>query len=284
MPDLAYLNGTIMPVNEAMVPIEDRGYQFGDGVYEYIASYQGRLFMLDAHLDRLERSMRELGYVPLDRAQLAAAIADLFEQAGYPRAGIYIQITRGAAPRNHAYTDDLTHQVVMTIRAIQEVPASMRAEGAVVITVQDTRWGRCDIKTIQLLSNSMAKQRALASGCNDAIFVSDGGTVREGTSSNVFVVKNGGLLTHPLTPNILPGITRMVIIDICQEIGLAVAETFFDTETLYGADEVFLTGTVTEVLPVVTIDDNPIGTGKVGPITKRLYEALRRRALADGAR
>jgi D-alanine transaminase len=281
MPDLAYVNGKIMPIDEAMVPIEDRGYQFADGVYEYIASYRGRLFMLEAHLNRLERSMAELDFAPIDRTALASAIGALFEQAGYPRAGIYIQITRGVAPRNHAFGADLAHQVVMTIRAITGVPPKILVDGATAITVQDQRWNRCDIKTIQLLSNSLAKQRAVAGGCDDAIFVSDGGTVREGTSSNVFMVSAGRLLTHPLTPNILPGITRMVIIDICREVGLPVEETFFDVDRLYGADEVFLTGTVTEVLPVVRIDGKVIGDGKVGPISQRLFNHLRERALAE---
>ena len=174
MPDLAYLNGTIMPIAEAMVPIEDRGYQFGDGVYEFIASYRGRLFMLDAHLDRLERSMAELGYTPFPRREIEAAIGELFRQAGYPRAGIYIQISRGVAPRNHAFANNMPHQWVMTVRAINELPATKRDHGIAVITVPDIRWNRCDIKSIQLLANSMAKQRALDGGCDDAIFVSDG--------------------------------------------------------------------------------------------------------------
>ena len=281
MPDLAYLNGTIMPIEDAMVPIEDRGYQFGDGVYEYIASYQGRLFMLDAHLDRLEQSMDGMDFPPLDRAQFVDALEELFKRAGYPRAGIYVQITRGVAPRNHAYTKELRPQVVMTIRAINEMSADARSKGVAAMTVKDLRWQRCDVKTTQLVANSMAKQQALNKGFYDAIFVSGEGTVREGTSSNVFIVSNNRLLTHPLTRNILPGITRMVIIDICKETGMPVEETFFDTAMLYAADEVFLTGTVTEVLPVISIDDVAIGGGQAGPVTQRLYEALRERAKAD---
>jgi D-alanine transaminase len=279
MPDLAYVNGSIMPIEKATVPIEDRGYQFGDGVYEFVASYAGRLFMLEEHLDRLERSMRELSYTPISRPEIKTAIGNLFEQAGYPRAGIYIQITRGVAPRNHAFDPNLSPQIIMTIRPVKAMPAGMRENGAKAITVQDTRWGRCDIKTVQLLSNSLAKQKALDSNGDDAIFVSDQGIVREGTSSNVFIVSGGKLTTHPLTPHILPGITRMAVLDICKATGRQAEEAFFETGALYGADEVFLTGTVTEVLPIVRVDDRSIGNGKVGPVSRHIYELLRERAL-----
>jgi D-alanine transaminase len=280
MPDLAYLNGEILPIEKAMVPIEDRGYQFGDGVYEFIASYDGRLFMLEEHLDRLERSLRELSYDPIPRDTMRQAIVDLLKRSGYPRAGIYIQITRGIAPRNHAFARGMVPQIVMTIRTVSELPEKLRTRGATAITVRDTRWGRCDIKTIQLLSNSLAKQKALDAGCDDAIFVTNQNVVREGTSSNLFMVVDEKLFTHPLTPNILPGITRLAILQICQSEGLQVQETVFETEALYGADEAFLTGTVTEVLPIVRVDEKPIGDGTVGPITRRLYALLRKKALA----
>ncbi|BBO85670.1 amino acid aminotransferase [Desulfosarcina ovata subsp. sediminis] len=280
MPDLAYLNGDIMPIEKATVPIEDRGYQFGDGVYEYIASYAGRLFMLGAHLDRLERSMGGLDFPPIPRPGIKTAIVDLFERAGYDRAGIYIQITRGVAPRNHAFDPTLSPQVVMTIREINALPENLHRDGITAITVRDIRWGRCDIKTIQLLANSLAKQKALSEGHSDAIFISDQDVVREGTSSNLFIIKGGQLITHPLTPNILPGITRMAIIDICRETGLKIDESFFTTDALYHADEVFLTGTVTEVLPVTQIDGRCIGDGNVGPLTRKLYDGLRQKALA----
>lgn len=283
MPDLAYVNGTIMPIESAMVPIEDRGYQFGDGVYEFVASYEKRLFMLEDHLDRLERSMRELAFDLIARSEIKAAIVDLYRQSGYPRAGIYIQITRGTAPRNHAITPHMSPQIIMTIRPVKEMPEEMRKKGATAITVQDLRWGRCDIKSIQLLANSLAKQKALDSGCDDAIFVADQGIVREGTSSNLFIVSGGKLTTHPLTNNILPGITRSVILNICKAADLDVEESFFKTEALYAADEVFLTGTVTEVLPLVGIDGKSIGDGNVGPISRRLYDLLRKQALAGGA-
>lgn len=283
MPELAYVNGEIMPIEKAMVPIEDRGYQFADGVYEFVASYDGHLFFLEEHLDRLERSMAELAFDPISRPDIKKAVLELFSVSGYRRAGIYIQISRGVAPRNHAFPPGLPPQIIMTIRPIKKTPEDMMENGATAITVPDTRWGRCDIKTVQLLANCLAKRKALDSGCDDAIFVSDQGVVREATSSNLFIASGGKLTTHPLTVNILPGITRMAILDICKTTDLDVQESFFKTEALYGADEVFLTGTTTEVLPVVRIDGKTVGDGKVGPISCRLCDSLHKQALAEGS-
>lgn len=283
MPALAYVNGAFMPLEEATVSIEDRGYQFGDGIYEVVASYDGRLFMLEAHLDRLERSLRELDYDPVPRTDIAQAMQELLDRSGYARAGVYVQITRGVAPRNHAFAPGLQHQIVMTVRPVKEIPPATRDGGATAITLRDTRWGRCDIKTIQLLSNSMAKQQALQAGCDDAVFVSEEGIVREGTSSNLFLVNDGRLVTHPLTNHILAGITRMVVLALCQSSGLPVEETFFGTEALAKADEVFFTGTITEVLGVVRIDGRPVGNGAVGPVTRRLYDLLREKALSGSS-
>jgi D-alanine transaminase len=278
MPELAYLNGEFLPIDEALVPIEDRGYQFGDAVYEFVASYNGRLFYLEEHLDRLERSLKGLYFPPVSRETLRKAVLTLFEKAEIQRAGIYIQISRGVSPRNHAFPDGVLPQIVMTIREVEEKPPEMRKNGATAITVEDIRWGRCDLKTVQLLPNVLAKQQALAAGAFDAIFVSSEGVVREATSSNVCIVADGVVITHPLTPQILPGITRMAVIDLCRELNMPVLERFFKTDALYGAEEAFLTGTVTEVLPIVTIDDRPIGDGRVGPISTRLNEALRNRS------
>jgi D-alanine transaminase len=278
MPELAYLNGEFLPIDEALVPIEDRGYQFGDAVYEFVASYNGRLFYLEEHLDRLERSLKGLYFPPVSRETLRKAVLTLFEKAEIQRAGIYIQISRGVSPRNHAFPDGVLPQIVMTIREVEEKPPEMRKNGATAITVEDIRWGRCDLKTVQLLPNVLAKQQALAAGAFDAIFVSSEGVVREATSPNVCIVADGVVITHPLTPQILPGITRMAVIDLCRELNMPVLERFFKTDALYGAEEAFLTGTVTEVLPIVTIDDRPIGDGRVGPISTRLNEALRNRS------
>lgn len=278
MAELAYLNGEFLSIEKALVPIEDRGYQFGDAVYEFIASYGGRLFYLEEHLDRLERSLKGLSFPLISRETIRKAVLTLFEKAEIQRAGIYIQISRGVAPRNHAFPDGARPQIVMTIRQVEEKPPELRKNGAAAITVEDYRWGRCDLKTVQLLPNVLAKQKALDAGVFDAIFVSPEGVVHEATSSNICIVADGMVITHPLTPQILPGITRMVVIDLCRELNIPVSERFFKTDALYGAAEAFLTGTVTEVLPIVTIDSHRIGDGRVGPISTRLYEALRKRS------
>lgn len=278
MPELAFVNGKILAIEAAVVSIEDRGYQFGDAAYEFIASYGGRLFQADAHLDRLERSMAALDFPPLARSRLKDDIQRLFDRSRLERAGLYIQVSRGVAPRNHAFPADPALQVVMTIRRLKEIPADMLEKGAAVITVPDQRWGRCDIKTVQLLANVLAKQRALSSGADDAVFVAPDGAVREGTSSNLFMVQKGRLLTHPLTLHILPGITRAVVLDFARKEGLSCDERFFDRDTLCAADEIFLTGTTTEVLPVVSVDGRKIADGKVGPVARSLWQALRRHA------
>jgi len=278
MPELAYVNGEVMPIDQAYVPVEDRGYQFGDAAYEFLASYNGSIFAMDAHLDRLERSLSALAFEPIDRDLVRNAIATTFEQAGYARAGIYVQVSRGVAPRNHAFPAGTPPQIVITVRPVPQVAETLLQNGANAITVTDIRWDRCDIKTVQLLPNALAKQQALNAGANDAIFVSKEGIVREGTASNLFIATPDGLLTHPLTPNILPGITRAVLIDLCRNQGISVQEAFFDQDALLRANEVFLTGTVTEVLPVSRVNGQAIADGKPGPWSRKLLEMLRQAA------
>lgn len=281
MPELAYVNGKILPISEATISIEDRGYQFADAIYEVIASDNGMLFCLDHHMERLERSMVGLHFPYVSLEKIQSGIVSLFEQGKIPRAAVYVQISRGVAPRNHAYTSALEPQVVMTVREIHEPPTASRENGIHVLAVTDNRWGRCDIKTIQLLPNAMAKQMAINNGAADAIFVSKEGIVREGTSSNLFVVSKGTLFTHPLTPEILPGITRRVILDICRKFRLSVIEEFFTLEEALVADEMFLTGTIAEVMPVVAVDNETIGDGTVGEISRKLYTELKRRMMGE---
>jgi len=278
MPELAYVNGTFLPIEKAMVPVEDRGYQFGDAVYEVIASYGGRPVFMDEHMARLDRSMRELSFPEISIDQIRSMVIELFNRAKIERCEIYMQISRGVAPRNHAFPNHADTQLIMTARKVTEVPENIRQQGAKTITVKDLRWGRCDIKTVQLLYNVLAKQKALDSGVFDAIFVSKDNIVREATSSNLFIVADGKLITHPLTPDILPGITRAKVIEICDQQNLQVSEQFYNKEKLLKSDEVFLTGTITEVLSIVEIDGFKIGNGKVGTITKKLFDALRARS------
>jgi D-alanine transaminase len=277
MPELAYLNGEIMPIEKAFVPIEDRGYQFGDAVYEYIASYGGKLFYMDRHLARLERSMEKISFPEVSRKMIETAVTDLFKESQIKRAGIYIQISRAVAPRNHSFSNKEPVQIIMTARSIPEKHPYAQ-KGATAVTMEDYRWGRCDIKTVQLLPNCLCKQKALDKGVYDTIFISKDKIVREATSSNLFIIKNKKVITHPLTNNILPGITRKIIIEICKEKNIACAEKFFNLGELYDADEVFLSGTTTEVLPIISIDNKNIADEKPGSLTQFLFKELRVKA------
>ncbi|MDP2644355.1 MAG: aminotransferase class IV [Desulfobacterales bacterium] len=275
MPELASVNGNIFPIEQAMVPVEDRGYQFGDAVYEVMASYNGQLFFLEAHLDRLAHSMQALSFPDLPKDKIKAAATGFFKSAGLDRALLYIQISRGVGPRTHAFTDTSALQFIMTVRHVKEVPEKLRRQGASAITLQDFRWGRCDIKTVQLLPNVLAKQKAMEAGVYDAIFVSKKNVIRETTGASLFMVTGGKVVTHPLTFHVLPGITRAKILTICRKLNIVTEETFFTARQLYAATEVFLTGTTIEVLPVVRINNRPIGNGETGPVAQRLHGALR---------
>lgn len=274
MPELAFVNGEFMPIEEATVPIEDRGYQFGDAVYEVVNSFNGKFFGLEEHLDRLERSLRELSYPAVSRDKVKAGMLEILKRSGMDRASVYLQISRGVAPRNHAYSGVNGVQMIMTVREVKEVPEALRAKGVAAITVEDIRWARCDIKTVQLLANALAKQKAVETGVYDAIFVTKEGVVRETTISNLLIFKDGVVITHPADQRILNGITRMMTIDCCREMSLPIEEQTFTAKEMCAADEVFLTGTTIEVLPVVTIDDQVVADGEPGPISKLLYEAL----------
>ncbi len=278
MPELAYVNGKIVPIEEAVVPIEDRGYNFGDAVYEYVATYQGRLFRLEDHMKRLSRSMAALSFPPVSVEDIGEAIVKTHRASEIERAGIYLQISRGVGRRDHPFPPDPSAQVIMTVRRLKDKPEEYRQNGIGVITVTDFRWGRCDVKTVQLLPNVLCKQQALDAGVFDAVFVSKDGVVREATSSNVAIVRGETLVTHPLTERILAGITRQVLLDAAPQLGLAVEERFFTVEEMTAADEALLTGTTTEVLPVVAVDGKPVGSGKVGPVSRKLFEALRKEA------
>jgi len=274
MRELAFVNGEFMPIEEAMIPIEDRGYQFGDAVYEVVNSFKGKFFGLEEHLDRLERSLRELSYPSVSRDKVKNGMLEMLNRSGMDRASVYLQISRGVAPRNHAYSGVNGVQIIMTVREVKELPEALRIKGVPAITVEDIRWGRCDIKTVQLLANSLAKQKAVESDAYDAIFVTKEGVVRETTISNLFIVQGGIVITHPANHHILNGITRIMTIDCCREIGLPIEEQTFTAKEMFAADEVFFTGTTIEVLPVVSIDDQGIADGEPGPISKQLYEAL----------
>ncbi len=270
MPDIAFINGRFLPWHEATVPIEDRGFQFGDGVYEVIRTYRGRPFELDAHLNRLDRSARELSLVqPYTRAQWTAWIQQGIRDAGYAEAKVYLQITRGVAARDHAFPSNIAPTVVMTIRELAPFPVKVREAGVIAKTCEDLRWGRCDIKSVNLLANVLAREEAKRAGVFEAILVKDG-LVTEGSVSNVMAVQAGTVVTAPEGPRILSGVTRTVVLDLAKAAGIPVREQFLPVASLYTADEVFLTGTTVEVLSVVQVDGRTIGDGRPGPVARAL--------------
>jgi len=277
VPNVAFINGAFMPLDEAKVSIEDRGFQFGDGIYEVVRTYRGRPFSLDAHLARLDRSAAALDLTqPYSRADWTHHVLEGIKRASYPEAKIYIQITRGAAPRDHAYSDEATPTVVMTVREFHPLDRSIQATGVEAITTEDIRWGRCDIKSVNLLANVLARQQVKQARVFEAILV-NAGLVTEGAISNVMVVQGGTVVTAPEGSRILSGITRAVVLGLALSEGLPIQERFVSQTDLYEADEVFLTGTTVEVLAVVRIDGKVIGDGRPGPITKRLAASFTRR-------
>ena len=270
VPETAFLNGRFLPLAEATVSIEDRGFQFGDGVYEVIRTYRGRPFKLDAHLARLDRSAQAIDLrQPYPFERWVEYVTEGLRLGDFPETKIYVQITRGTAPRDHAYAPDLQPTVLMTFRELQPLNATFPATGVAAMTMTDIRWGRCDIKSINLLANVLARQQAKKRGVFESILVRDG-QVTEGAVSNVFIVQDGKLITAPEGGWILSGVTRQVVLELARHEGLTVQERYCSEQELLGATEVFLTGTTVEVLGVVHIDGKQIGKGQPGPVTRSL--------------
>lgn len=260
--------------NAAVVDVEDRGFTFGDGVYEVFRVYRGSVFEAEAHWSRFLRSTNEL-YIrlPYTIDQLNAGIEALIRADRLDTGIVYLQITRGAAPRGHAFPAEGTKPTLTAFTKPMERPVQELQRGTSVITVPDIRWLRCDIKSINLLPNVLAKQQASEAGASEAVLHRDG-VVTEGSSSNIAIVKNGVIKTHPANNLILHGITRLVALRLASELGLAVAEEAFTVEALRGADEAFLLSTTAEVMPVVEADGAGIGNGRPGPVTRTLQEAF----------
>ena len=278
MPELAYVNGTFCRIEDAKVSIEDRGFQFGDGVYEVIVAYNGKLFLAAEHLRRLRNSTAAIRLeYDFDAAPIEPILLEGLRRSELREAMIYVQVTRGVAPRAHAFPANMHPTLVMTFKPRPTVPRELRERGTRVMTVPDSRWANCFIKAITLLPNVLAKSDALRQGFDEAVFVAASGEVRECTSSNIFLVQGRTVTFPPRDDSVLHGVTQGFLIDCVRGIDLEIAERSFDVPTLKSADEAFLSSTTTEVLGITQVDDRPIGAGAVGPITRQIHAEFLRR-------
>lgn len=274
MRELGLINGRLISMDETVVSMEDRGHQFGDGVYEVTKVYNGRCFALRPHLDRLYQSLRAIRIPAIYTfEELVQFHEALIKESGITEGAIYLQITRGTAPRVHPFPEQVVPCLTMSIRPAGPINQEMREKGVKIILIPDERWLRCDIKSLNLLSNVLGKQQAKEAGCYEAVMVR-GEYVTEGTSSNFFVVKDGVIWTHPATNLILKGITRSIILErLAKDLDLTILEKPFDISFVKGVSEAFLTGTSTEIMPVTSIDGKAVHDGTVGPITRKLQLA-----------
>jgi D-alanine transaminase len=270
MPDVGFLNGAFMPLDDVKVSIEDRGFQFGDGVYEVVRTYGGVPFQLDAHLERLERSARAIHLSMPGRSMgWKDWVLEGIKRSGYSECKVYLQVTRGTAPRDHLFPSGVAPTIVMSVREMRALDPALRRRGVAVVTMEDLRWGRCDIKSIALLPNVLARQHASEAGAFEAVLVRQG-MVTEGAVSNVMIVRDGRVITPPEGAHILSGVTRQLVVDQAREAGIPVEERSIGLDEFRQAEEVFLTGTTVEVLSVVRIDDATVGSGYPGRLTERL--------------
>jgi D-alanine transaminase len=272
MARIAYVNGRYRPLHSAAVAPEDRGYQFADGVYEVIKVLRGQPRDLERHLDRLARSLAALDIAPpMTRRALESVLHETLRRNQLANALVYLQVTRGTAPRNHLFPKRARPSLVITVRRPAFPSEREREQGVGVITQPDLRWGRCDIKSISLLPNVLARQSAAAAGCREAWLVDREGIVTEGSASNAYIVDAAGrLITHPLNQRILGGVTRSVVLQLARQDGIEVVEQAFSVDQAYAAREAALSSTSSWLLPVTSIDGRPVSNGMPGHVVRRL--------------
>lgn len=274
MPRQAYVNGRYQPHNDAAVHIEDRGYQFADGVYEVVPVHRGTLVDEDLHFDRLERSLSELRIdAPMSRSSLKLVSRELMRRNDLSNGFLYMQVTRGVAPRDHKFPKGAKPSVVMTTRQVKPHSEKVLSEGLKVITVPDQRWDRCDIKSVSLLPNVLGKQAAVDAGAYEAWQVDGEGMVTEGTSTNAWIVTGENkVVTRDATHAILNGITRITLLKLIKAEGYDLEERSFSVAEAKDAREAFLTSSTSFVLPVTQIDGQPVGNGHPGILTGKLRQ------------
>lgn len=268
---IAYLNGRYLPVEQACVPVLDRGFLFGDGVYEVIPVYAGRPLRLEQHLARLERSLAEVRIEnPHARAEWHALLGELVARNAGGDLSVYLQVTRGVAKRDHAFPAGVAPTVFAMANPLAPVPTQMLTEGVVAVTRPDPRWQRCDIKAITLLANVLMRQEAVEAGAVEAVLIRDGLAV-EGAASNLFAVQGEVLITPPNGPSLLPGVTRDLVLELARGAGLAVREQDVPERLLRTCAELLLTSSTKEILPVTRLDGAPVGGGRPGGVFRRLH-------------
>ncbi len=277
MPRLAYVNGRYLPHKSAAVHIEDRGYQFSDGVYEVVPVVQGTLIDEAPHLDRLERSLSELSIpLPMSRQAIELVSRELMRRNALSNGFLYMQVTRGVAPRDHAFPRQARPALVMTTRQKKPPSEKLLSEGVGIVTIPDIRWKRCDIKSVSLLPNVLGKQQAVEEGAFEAWMIDEDGLVTEGTSTNAWIVtQDGELVTRDASEAILNGITRLRILDLAARENIRFVERAFTAEEATEAREAFLTSSTNFVMPVTRIDGKPVGNGHPGLLTGQLVASYR---------
>lgn len=273
---IVYFNGEFLPKRDVAISPDDRGFLFADGVYEVICAYEGRLFKADEHFDRLEHSLHEIRIAGPEVDTLRSVATQLLDRNDLRQrnAKIYFQVTRGVAPRQHAFPEEPLSPTVYASAAPYEPPIQKWEHGVKVILQPDQRWARCDIKSVALLPNVLASQRAKEEDAFEAVLVRDG-VITEGSHSSCMGVFDGTVVTHPLTNHILPGVTRAAVLDLCRDLDLPIREAPIDVDMLTDADELMLLGTTSGVMPVIQVEDWRVGTGRPGPITRKLQRTFR---------
>ncbi len=270
---LANWNGTQMPLSEVKVSVLDRAFLFGDAIYEVMRIYNGKPFLFDDHLARLGRNLNKL-QLPADLDRIEERTQKTITSSDVTDGVVYLQVTRGVAPRTHRYpTSPPTPNELIYVAHFKDPYQDLRKTGAKVIILEDMRWKRCDIKSVNLLANCMAAQTAYEAGCPEALLVDETGRLGEGTRTSLFGVRDSRILTAPLGQNILPGITRKLMIQLASECNLEIIEQTLHRDDLPNLDELFITGTTTEILPVIQVEDQTIGNGTVGPVVSQLLDA-----------
>jgi len=270
----AYLNGQFLPLEKASIPVLDRGFLFGDGVYEVIPVYGQHPFRLEEHLQRLENSLGEIRIInPHSRNQWHALLTELIAKNAGEDQSIYLQVTRGIAPRDHHFPDRTPPTLFMMSNPLLGAPEEKLKKGVQAITEADSRWSRCNIKSINLLANVLHRQHALDQGATESILIREG-EVTEGAASNLFALMDGIIITPPKGPHLLPGITRDLVLELAHQHGLPAQERAIPEAALADATELWVTSSTKEIVPVTTLNQQPVGDGTPGPITLALHRHL----------